>query len=733
MHLSSFWVQLVSEKKRQARSTTTMETAMAGEKKSKKEDSYWRDPGTVLILIYLSVIVLVFFAGLESAGAQPGKVVTMDEVRQGELLVPTLKGDGFFPMPLLSQDVKISVSGMVARAVVNQHFVNKSDHWIEAVYVFPLPDESAVDHLRMRIGDRVIVGQIKEKQEAKAIYEKAKREGKKTSLLSQQRPNIFTSSVANIGPGEEIAIEIEYQQVVGFSNHIFSLRFPMVVGPRYIPGSPVAKESSKVSFDGGGWAADTDRVPDASQITPHVAAPGEPAINPVRLTVDLTAGFPLAGIDSLYHGVDVKKKAEGQYTVRFTGRVMADRDFVLEWEAKDKGKVNAALFSEDQGADRYMLLMLLPPGDSKTIEAVPREVIFILDTSGSMGGTSIVQAQKALDMAISHLQANDRFNVIEFNSKSHSLFPTSRPADPANIGIALNFVDGLVARGGTEIAPALRLALDGRDDHDRVRQVVFLTDGCVGNEDELFTLIKKRLGDSRLFTIGIGSAPNSYFMTRAASMGRGTYTYIGKVEEVKEKMTNLFVKLEHPVISDLILTSAAGDTEGMEIYPDPLPDLYDQEPVVVAIKADRKISGLHLSGLRAGKTWQVIVDTTHFANRPGIATLWARKKIRSEMESLHLGADKKQVRTTVLSTALAHHLVSQYTSLVAVEQKVSRPMDKKLAGTRLKTNLPKGWQYDKVFGGQAQTATPSDIWIILGCVLLGCALVLARDSGKRDR
>jgi Ca-activated chloride channel family protein len=261
--------------------------------------------------------------------------------------------------------------------------------------------------------------------------------------------------------------------------------------------------------------------------------------------------------------------------------------------------------------------------------------------------------------------------------------------------------------------------------------VVFLTDGCVGNESALFSLIKKRLGDSRLFTVGIGSAPNSYFMTRAASMGRGTFTYIGKVEEVREKMTNLFAKLEHPVISNLVLTSAGGDSQKMEIYPNPLPDLYDRQPIVAAIKVDRKISGLHLSGTKAGKVWQVAIDTTHFADRPGVATLWARKKIRNEMESQHFGADKEQVRKTILATALAHHLVCKYTSLVAVEEKVSRPVDKDLAVSHLKTNLPKGWQYGKVFGGQAQTATPSELWMILGCVLLAFALILAKDSRKK--
>lgn len=691
-----------------------------------------KDPGAFLILVTFSVaFFLLFFAGLESVragGDQPaGKTLRMDEVRQGELLVPAAGKGEFTAMPRLAQNVKISVSGIVARVVVRQKFINPGTHWIEAIYVFPLPSDCAVDHLQIKTGDRVIVGEIKEKQKARAIYEQAKRQGRKASLLSQQRPNIFTSSVANIGPGETVTVQIEYQQVVSFSDHIFSLRFPMVVGPRYIPGSPMENQAATLTFNGGGWAADTDQVPDASKITPPVVRPGAPAVNPVRLSVDLVAGFPLAKVDSLYHGVKINKVASGHYTIHLTGEVKADRDFVLEWQPKNKDKVAAALFSEDRGNDRYLLLMLLPPADSKTVAAVAREMIFVLDISGSMAGPSIRQAKKALDMALSRLRPEDRFNIIAFNDRAYPLFTSPRPADAAAVATGLDFVDGLKAGGGTEMAPALSLALDGRDDHDRVRQVVFLTDGCVGNESSLFTLIRRRLGDSRLFTVGIGSAPNSYFMTRAASMGRGTFTYIGKIDEVGNRMKALFTKLEHPVLSDLKVSRPDGSGSALQVFPDPLPDLYDQEPLIVSIKTDKKLTHLLLQGMRAGQPWQVVVNTTRFAGRPGIATLWARKKIRSEMESLHFGADRKEVRKTVLATALAFHLVSPYTSLVAVDQQISRPAGRDLAVRHMKTNLPAGWQYNKVFGGGAKTGTPSELWIILGGVLLIFALLLVKE------
>jgi Ca-activated chloride channel homolog len=693
----------------------------------------FKDPGNALIIIYVSIVlILLLFAGLESAHADPGKSeeMTLDDVRQGELLIPVGEEGKFTAAPLLSQNVKISISGMTARTVVKQHFLNKSDQWIEAMYVFPLPDESAVDHLRMKVGEKITIGEIKEKQQARAIYEQAKSEGRKTCLLSQQRPDIFTTSVANIGPGEDIEIEIEYQQAVLLSGNIFSLRFPMVVGPRYIPGQPMATENSKVSFSGGGWATGTDRVPDASQITPPVVAPGETPVNPVDLSVDLAGGFPLSRIESLYHGVDKKETEKGVYAIRFNGQVVADRDFVLEWEPVKNGSVSAALFSEDKGTDRYMMLMLLPPAQTEEVRSVPREMIFIIDTSGSMAGASLTQAKSALSMAISRLQPTDRFNVIEFNTTTRSLYDAPRLAESSAVAEAVHFVSGLIANGGTEIAPALRLALDGRNNHDHVRQVVFLTDGSVGNENELFALIRNCLGDSRLFTIGIGSAPNSYFMTRAASMGRGTYTFIGKIEEVKEKMTNLFRKLEHPIVSNLALTTTEKTNE-LSVYPDPLPDLYDGEPLIAMIKVEQKNAELHLTGIRSGKFQQIAINTVHFAKRSGIESLWARKKIRNEMESLHLGADKEQVRQKVLATALEHHLVSDYTSLVAMEEQVARPAGENLATTQMKTNMPAGWQYGKVFGGSAKPATPSELLMILGVIMLLVALILAKDRKEQ--
>lgn len=696
-----------------------------------KKRNWLTDPGNVLLTFYILIILfLLFFCTYDRTQAEQlqtgDESIGLADVKQGELLFPTEQAGRFQRAPLLDQDVQITVSGIVARTTLKQRFVNRTQEWVEAVYVFPLPDESAVDRLQMKVGDRLIVGVIKEKKEAKRVYKKAKREGKKASLLVQNRANIFTTSVANIGPQETVEVEIEYQQIVRFSDNLFSLRFPMVVGPRYIPGhSMVAGKKTIRSFSQMGWAADSDQVPDASAITPGVTAPGEKSVNPVQLSIELSVGFPLSRITSLYHGIDIQEKDENQYVIHFNQQVFADRDFVLEYQVKKEKSPQGALFGETKSGKSYYLLMLMPPGQDDNSPRLPRELIFVIDTSGSMAGPSLRQAKEALALAISRLRPVDRFNVIEFNDYATPLYSSVQPGDEKRISEATDFVNSLKSRGGTEIGSALSIALDGKSNHERIRQVVFITDGAVGNEQQLFSMINERRGDSTLFTIGIGSAPNSYFMSRAASMGRGTFTYIGDLDEVAEKMENLFRKLENPVITGLQVQTEKGGQDLLGLYPTPLPDLYLGEPLVAVFQSEQQLNSILITGKTGTTGWSNRLKIGNYGNRPGVAALWARKKIRYLMESFALGKDREEVRRQVTETALRHHLVSKYTSLVAVEQKISRPADKRLNKVPLKTNMPAGWQHNKVFGTTAQTTTPSHLYLLIGLLLaLGGGLLL---------
>ena len=662
---------------------------------------------------------------------QPDQTISLNDVKGGRLLFKTNQPGRFLPAPTLKTDVRISVTGLIARATVSQEFLNpnlEKDAWAEGIYVFPLPETAAVDHLRMKIGERIIEGQIKEKAEAKKVYEQAKQEGKRTSLVEQERPNIFTTSVANIGPGERIIVEIEYQETIRYDQGAFSLRLPMVVGPCYIPGTAVVIEDQPL---GNGWSLDTDRVPDASRITPPVQHPNTGSINPVSLSIDLAPGFPLGKLESPYHQILTIAEPDGrQHITLREDTVPADRDFVLTWKPTHGQAPTVSVFREQRGDEHYAFLMAMPPiGSDHQPTTVARETIFVIDTSGSMSGTSIEQAKAALLLALNRLTAQDRFNVIQFNSVTHVLFSQAQPVTSQTLRKAVHYVDNLKANGGTEILPALKMALKGSAPASHLRQVIFLTDGQVGNEDELFEVIRTQLGTSRLFTIGIGSAPNSHFMRKAAEFGRGTFTHIGSTSEVKAQMDAIFRKLERPALTDLHIEGLDGQ---VEMFPPRIPDLYEGEPVAVVLKGRSLPETVTIQGMIGSAPWTTAITLKDREPREGLSVFWARQKIAALMDQQHYGQDEAATKQAVLDVALPHHLVSKYTSLVAVDVTPVRPADKLLQAHAMKTNLPDGQDYQAIFE-LPQTATSGQLQILLGLAALLVAWLIWNVRAYRKR
>ncbi len=678
--------------------------------------------GSRCVAALVAFAAIAFICALWLArGAHAQNEVRMkpQEVQSGTLLFKPDDGGETFAVVRQSTDVTLRVSGLVVRATVRQTFHNPHDHWYEGIYVFPLPENAAVDHLKMRVGEREVLGVIKERAQAKAAYEQAKASGQRAALLEQERPNLFTSSVANIGPHEDITVELEYQQTLRYDNGRFSLRFPTVVMPRYIPGTVKVAGAA-----GTGWAVATDLVTDAARITPPVPLTGtlDEPLNPLKLQVLLDAGVPLAAVDSPYHKVSVTEVDGQRREVRLEGDTWATRDFELIWTPLAAQQPQAAFFTEQKDGKTYGLLMVMPPAAS-SVRALPREVIYIIDTSGSMEGASIVQAREALQMAVQRLDAGDTFNVIEFNSYAKALFNDAQAATRENIDSAVRWVRQLRARGGTEMATALTLALNGRENPDRVRQVIFLTDGSVGNEAQLFKLIADRLGDSRLFTVGIGSAPNSYFMSKAAQAGRGTFTYIGKIDEVKEKMATLFAKLESPVLKGV---QVAWPQAQVEAWPQRVPDLYLGEPIVISAVLDRMQGEVKLSGMNGETQWQSALPLAAAHPGAGMGVLWAREKISALTDSLREGRSEDEVRPAVVQVALAHHLVSKYTSLVAIDPMPVRRTNDPLKRTAVPMNLPDGTVQEAIFGELPQGATDARFNLMLGLVLLLMAAVMWR-------
>jgi Ca-activated chloride channel homolog len=621
-----------------------------------------------------------------------------NEATNGTLLFRAIEENKYIQAPLQASDIKIDVTGLTARTKVTQSFYNPTDSWIEGIYVFPLPEEAGVDSLKMQIGDRFIEGQIKERQEARRIYEQAKAEGKKTALLEQQRPNLFTNSIANIGPHEMIVVQIEYQQALSIENDEVRLRFPMVVAPRFSP--PAEVQMVVVGRDG--YRVGQDLVKDREDISAPILDPQKTArgvmVNPVTLTVDLKPGFELAGIESPFHEILQIKGDDGFVLTLKEEATPANRDFELIWKAKAGKAPSAALFKETFNGEDYIYALLSPPLQNMTLEAKPREVIFVIDNSGSMGGTSIRQAKESLIFALDRLAPTDRFNVIRFDDTMETLFKAPVHADLENTNFAKRFVGRLDAEGGTMMLPALKAALFDPDVNDPnfLRQVIFLTDGAIGNEAELFVEIGRNLGRSRLFTVGIGSAPNSHFMNRAASIGRGAFTYIGDLSQVAERMNALFIKLEAPVLVDLKAEFTSPNIS--EAWPNPLPDLYSGEPILITAKMPKADGKLIIDGMLGGDRWAIGLDLKDAADGQGIAKLWARRKISSLEQSRFDGAEFQDIEDSVLKTALDYSLVSRLTSLVAVDVTPSRPEGEGLGTAKIPLNLPEGWNFETVFG-----------------------------------
>jgi Ca-activated chloride channel family protein len=620
------------------------------------------------------------------------------EMKSGALLLKS-ENDRFLEAPLVGTDVDVTVSGPTARARVTQIFHNPTDGWVEAVYVYPLSEGAAVDTLKMVVGERVVIGDIKARKQAREIYEQAKATGQKAALTEQERPNIFSNSVANIGPHETVVVQIEYQEPVRQSGDEFSMRVPLVVAPRYSP-APIV-QTVEMPADGRGWGQVNDPVPDRDRITPPVLDPrSNPPVNPVTVTVRLQAGFPLGEVKSHYHTVTTETVADDIRVIKLDGPVPADRDFELTWKPAAVSAPSVGLFREHVGDADYLLAFVTPPAVLADEKPRPREIVFVIDNSGSMGGTSIAQAKASLMYALGRLKPSDRFNVIRFDDTMDMLFPDTVLADAAHVWQAQSFVTALQARGGTEMVPPMKAALsDPRaSDTNTVRQVVFLTDGEIGNEQQLFDTIGAMRGRSRVFMVGIGSAPNTFLMTRAAELGRGTFTHIGAVEQVEERMRALFGKIESPAVTSLTATfsSARGDAT-----PAVIPDLYLGEPVALAVKVSALSGTLQIKGTIGDQPWSVTLPLAQAAEGKGLSKLWARRKITdADIARTLRTITPDEADSRVLALALAHHLVTRLTSLVAVEQTRARPDGVALSRADVPLNLPAGWDFDKVFGGE---------------------------------
>lgn len=634
----------------------------------------------------------------------------LNDAGTGALLLRVDAQQGWQPALLLDTRFDVQVSGPVARVKVEQRFRNTLDGFAEGVYAFPLAERAGVHGMQMQIGDRRIVGRIEEKARARQIFEQARVQGHVTALVEQRRPNIFSTSVANIEPERDIVVSLEYTELLVPDGTRLSLRLPLTMTPRYQP-RPVSHAENPEP------APAHDLAGPEGPILPPGASPAES--HRTRLSLQLDAGQPLASLASPSHAIRLRADGHRHRIQLETEVVPMDRDFVLNWQLQGGPSSRVNVFAERVDGELHALLMLMPAELPAQAERLPREVILIVDTSGSMQGERMRQAKQSLIYALSRLQPEDRFNVMEFNHRHSMLYRDLQPATSRHVAEAKAWVGRLQADGGTEMLPVLRDALAFPADPGYLRQVIFITDGSVSNEADILTLIERRRHRTRLFTVGIGAAPNSYLLRKSAELGRGSYNFIADSGEVEAQMALLFEKLERPVLTDLRLEMP----EGIEADhgPQELPDLYAGQPMLVAMKLNHMPTHLTLHGRQPGP-WQQRFTLPAEQAHAGAGVLWARQKIEGLMDQLSQGRDEEAVRQQVLPVALKHRLLSAYTSFMAVDEVPVRPTDQALHGEAVGNLNPVDHQYPKTSLGLLQK------WVLALLLGLMAALLLRRRT-----
>ncbi len=588
------------------------------------------------------------------------------------------------PLPLKHTDVKAAISGYIAAVDVTQQFHNPYDEKIEAVYVFPLPQNAAINEFIMTIGDRRIRGIIREREEAEQIYREARRQGYVASLLTQERPNIFTQKVANIEPGKAIDINIRYFSTLAYVDGWYEFVFPMVVGPRFNPPG----------FTEGVGAVARGKPGISGQKTEvQYLRPGERSGHDISLTVDVDAGVTIEELESRSHVISTNHSGAEKVQVTLSPLdTIPNKDFVLRYRVVGKVVKSSLLVHRDERGG-FFTLMLYPPEDLKSLKRAPMEMIFVLDCSGSMNGKPIAQAKKAVERALKHLQPGDTFQIIRFSVDASQLGPEPLPATEKNVRRGLKYVRALRGQGGTMMIEGIKAALDFPHDPERLRVVAFLTDGYIGNEREILGEVRERLGESRIFSFGVGSSVNRYLLDRMAKLGRGVVAYVGLDESAGEVMDLLFERLSHPAMANLSVDW--GDMQVSQVFPRRMPDLFVGRPVIVTGRfKGNGTTKARVTGKVGGETHEVVlpVDLDDSARHAGLPSVWARMKIADLYDQATYDPNP-DLRGDIKQVALEYGLMSAYTAFVAVDS-ATRTAGEHGTTVHVPVPVPAGVRYD---------------------------------------
>jgi len=657
----------------------------------------------------LAVTVLVLSQAAMHAGEkEPAQAQAPEidaQVTQGALRVQQPDGS-ILECPLKHTDVQATISGFLARVRVTQTFYNPLQEKIEAVYVFPLPHEAAVDGMTMVIGERRIVGRVERRAAARQIYEQALAQGQTAALLEQERPNIFTQSVGNIGPQQEVRVEITYVDVLAYDMGVYEFHFPMVVGPRFIPGTPTSTPpplSPELQGKTSAQAPDTDRVPDASRITPPVLKPGMRNGHDIALRVALNAGVPVQDLTVVNHKAAVEQAGATLATVQMDpADSIPNKDFILKYKVVGTKPEMAVLTNTDESGIGYFLMMIQPREDERLAQSPPREICFLIDVSGSMSGAPTEQVKRTMREMLKLCKEQDTVQVMTFASQAFKLFPQAVPVTEENIGKAVNFTQSIRGGGGTQMLEGVKLAINDPIDQQRVRIVVMLTDGYIGNEAEIIKEVGTRCGDQiRFWVLGIGNSVNHFLVDGVAKQGGG----MGKILTLNEDMGPVAQEIMYR-IHRAQLAKIQIDFGSVPVYdtlPARIPELWAGRPVILyGCYEQGQETTVTVRGSAEGQpeewTLPAAFPARNLENEV-LRKVWARRKIEDLMQQTYY-AGSPAVEEEVTRMALSFQLMSQYTSFVAVD--ATRAPDRQALPPRrmcVPVPLPEGTVWEGFFGG----------------------------------
>jgi Ca-activated chloride channel family protein len=622
---------------------------------------------------------------------------------------------GVETLPLKRTEVEATIVGVIADVRVMQVYRNEGSTPIDARYVFPASTRAAVYALRLRVGDRAVDARIREKQQARREFDQARSEGRSASLLEQKRPNVMQMAIANVLPGDEIAVDLRYTESIVPTDGTYRFVFPTVVGPRYNGGFSADGEASE-SHKAEGWVAQPT-LPQGKRSNATFA-----------LSATIRSPLPIATIGSPTHALQASGEGSREVHIGLPADAAhADRDVVIDYALAGRA-IDAGLLVHEGPDANYFLLLAQPPARVQAAEIVPREYVFIVDVSGSMNGFPLATAKTLLRELIGRLQPTDTFNVIPFAGGHSLLHPASVPATAQNVERAIRFLDGQNGSGGTELLPALRTALSMPADDGRARSFVVVTDGYVTIEKEAFELVRASLGKANLFAFGIGSSVNRMLIEGLARAGKGEPFFVLNAQQAEAEAARLRVMIEEP-----LLTRIRVKFDGFDAYdvdPPQVPDLFARRPIVVTGRFRGKARGrIEIEGLAAGGAVLLPIDVERAAVRddtPALRYLWARGRIAELGDFNRLGRDDEAVRE-ITRLGLAHNLLTDYTSFIAVDQVVRNPGG---SATPVEQPLPLPQGVSNLAVGQVPS-TPEPEFALLAALAGGLLWWQRRRSGVR--